>query len=101
MLGRIPSDTRNYLANPKGYAMLSNQSRLFGGLLATVVSGVAVSAAIMLPASAAPVAAPASVSGYEVVTNGETLDPGTERQVVVTCPAAKKALGGGGMGFPS
>jgi hypothetical protein len=40
--------------------MLSNQSRLFGGLLATVVSGVAVSAAIILPASAAPVAAPAA-----------------------------------------
>jgi len=44
---------------------------------------------------------PASVSGYEVVTNGETLDPGTERQVIVTCPAAKKALGGGGNVVPS
>jgi hypothetical protein len=53
------------------------------------------------PSTSSGVPAPRSVSGYEVVSNGETLGPGEERQVVVICPDGKKALGGGGNVVPS
>ncbi len=47
------------------------------------------------PGPQGPKGDPAGVSGYEIVTNVDTLPPGSGLHVVATCPAGKKVLGGG------